>query len=64
MPAFALLGGVAVYLLGHVAIRLRGAHSLNRQRLLLAVVLLALIPVATEVAALVALIGATVCWRR
>jgi low temperature requirement protein LtrA len=60
VPAFALLGGVAAYLLGHVAIRLRGAHSLNRQRLLLAIVMLALIPVATEVAALVALVGVTV----
>ena len=31
---------------GHVAIRLRGAHTLNRQRLGLAIVLFALIPVA------------------
>ena len=30
---FALLGGVAIYLLAHVALRLRNAHSVNRQRL-------------------------------
>ena len=51
--AFALLGGVAIYLLAHVLLRLRNAHSLNRQRLALAVVLLALVPVATEVDALI-----------
>ena len=60
VPAFALLGGVAVYLLGHVAVRLRGAHTLNRQRLALAFVLFALIPAAVEVPALAALGGITV----
>ena len=55
VPAFALLGGVAIYLLGMVAFRYRHVHTLNRQRLLLAVVLLILVPVATEVPALVAL---------
>jgi low temperature requirement protein LtrA len=54
VPAFALLGGVAIYLLGHVFVRLRGAHTLNRQRLALAVLLFALVPVAVEVPALVA----------
>jgi low temperature requirement protein LtrA len=49
LPAFALLGGVAIYLLGHVAVRLRGAHSLNRRRLLLAGLMLALIPLAREI---------------
>ena len=48
VPAFALLGGVAIYLLGHVAVRLRGARSVNRRRLILAVVLLALVPVTVE----------------
>jgi low temperature requirement protein LtrA len=52
---FALLGGTAIYLLGHVAVRLRGARTLNRQRLGLAVVLFALVPVMGEVAALVPL---------
>jgi low temperature requirement protein LtrA len=55
VPAFGLLGGAAVYLLGHVAVRLRGAHTLNRQRLVLGVVLVALVPLAAEVAALVAI---------
>jgi low temperature requirement protein LtrA len=59
VPAFALLGGVATYLLGHVAVRLRGAHSLNRQRLGLALVLFALIPAAVEVPALATLGGIT-----
>jgi low temperature requirement protein LtrA len=54
-PAFALLGGVAIYLLGHVAFRYRHVHTVNRRRLLLAIVLLALAPVATEIPALAAL---------
>jgi len=60
VPAFALLGGVAVYLLGLVAFRYRHVHSINRQRLGLAIVLLILVPVATEVPALVALAAANV----
>jgi low temperature requirement protein LtrA len=55
VPAFALLGGVATYLLGLVAFRYRHVHTVNRQRLLLAVILLILVPVATELPALVAL---------
>ncbi|MFP5389351.1 MAG: low temperature requirement protein A, partial [Thermoleophilia bacterium] len=55
VPAFALLGGLAIYLLGHVAFRYRHIHTVNRRRLLLAIVLLILVPVATEVSALVAL---------
>jgi low temperature requirement protein LtrA len=51
VPAFALLGGVAIYLLGHVAIRLRSARGVNVRRLTLAVVLFALVPVAAEVSA-------------
>ncbi len=53
--AFALLGGVAIYLLAHVALRLRNAHTLNRQRFLLALILLALIPLALEISALATL---------
>ncbi len=60
VPAFALLGGIALYLLGLVAFRYRHVHSVNRQRLLLAVVLLILVPVAMEVPALVALATANV----
>ena len=41
--AFALLGGTAIYLLAHVALRLRNAHTINVERLVLAVVLFALI---------------------
>jgi low temperature requirement protein LtrA len=55
VPAFALLGGVAIYLLSHVAFRYRHIHTINRQRLLLAIVLLILVPVATEIPALAAL---------
>lgn len=60
VPAFALLGGLAIYLLSHVAFRYRHKHTINRQRLLLAIVLLILVPVATEVPALVALAVANV----
>jgi len=55
--AFALLGGVAIYLLGHVALRLRNAHTLNRQRFALALLLFGLIPLAMEVSALATVIG-------
>jgi low temperature requirement protein LtrA len=56
VPAVALCCGVALYLLGHVAIRWRNVHSINRQRVLTALVALALIPFATEVDSLAALI--------
>jgi low temperature requirement protein LtrA len=55
VPAFALLGGLSAYLLGHVAFRFRHVHTINRQRLLLAIVLLILIPVAVELPALATL---------
>jgi low temperature requirement protein LtrA len=55
VPAFALLGGLAAYLLGHVAFRYRHIHTINRHRLLLAIMLLILVPVAMEVPALAAL---------
>jgi low temperature requirement protein LtrA len=56
---FALLGGVAIYLLGLVAFRFRHVRSINRQRLGLALVLLALIPLARELPA-VASVGLVV----
>ena len=56
----ALFGGPALYLLGHVALRLRNAHSVNRQRLALAVLLLAMVPVAPDVDALVSLVALNV----
>ncbi|HET9677235.1 MAG TPA: low temperature requirement protein A [Solirubrobacterales bacterium] len=55
VPAFALLGGLATYLLGLVAFRYRHVHTLNRHRLGLAIVLLFLVPVATQVPALISL---------
>jgi low temperature requirement protein LtrA len=53
--AAAMLGGIAVYLLAHVAFRYRNVHSINNHRLGCAVLLLVLIPVAVEVPALVTL---------
>jgi low temperature requirement protein LtrA len=55
VPAVGLCGGVALYLLAHVAFRLRNMHTLNPRRLGAALVLVALIPVATAVPALVTL---------
>ncbi len=55
VPAVALFGGMALYYAGHIAFRLRNIGSLNRQRLAAALVCLALIPLAVEVDALVAL---------
>jgi low temperature requirement protein LtrA len=45
VPLSALLGGASLYLLAHVGFRLRNMHSLNRRRLLCALVLLALVPI-------------------
>jgi low temperature requirement protein LtrA len=58
--AFALLGGLAIYLLGHVAFRWRHVRTINRRRLLLAIVLFALVPVAVELPALAGLATANV----
>jgi low temperature requirement protein LtrA len=55
VPATAMLGGGAMYLLAHVAFRWRNVHSVNRQRLACAIVLVALVPVAVEVPALATL---------
>ncbi len=52
VPAVALLGGVALYLVAHVAFRLRNVHTLSRQRLVAAALLIALIPLAGELPAL------------
>jgi low temperature requirement protein LtrA len=51
VPTFALLGGTAVYLLAHVGFRLRNVHTLNRRRLGLALLLLALVPAMRELPA-------------
>ena len=58
--AFALLGGTAIYLLAHVVLRLKNAHTVNVQRLALAVVLFALMPAAMNVPALATLAGVNV----
>jgi low temperature requirement protein LtrA len=53
VPAFALVGGVAVYLLGLVAFRYRHVRTINPQRFVMALLLLALYPLALELSALV-----------
>ena len=55
VPAAALFGGVALYLLGHIGFRLRNVRSINKPRLAATVLCLACVPFATEVDALVAL---------
>ena len=55
VPAAALLGGTSIYLLAHVAFRLRNLHTLNKQRLVCAIVLVALVPLAREISALATL---------
>jgi low temperature requirement protein LtrA len=53
--ATAMLGGIALYLLAHVAFRYRNVHSVNYHRLACAVLFFVLIPLAVEVPALVTL---------
>jgi low temperature requirement protein LtrA len=55
VPATALLGGAAMYLLAHVAFRLRNMHTLSRQRLLCSFVLLALLPAGAALPAIATL---------
>jgi low temperature requirement protein LtrA len=55
VSASALLGGAAVYLLAHVAFRWRNMHTLSGRRLVCALVLMALLPVAVRLPALAAL---------
>ena len=55
VPAVAMLGGASLYLLAHVAFRLRNIHTLNTQRLVCAVLAAALVPVALELPALATL---------
>ena len=54
VPAVALFGGIALYYGGHVGFRLRNLGTLNRVRLAALVTSLALIPLAAEVDALIA----------
>jgi low temperature requirement protein LtrA len=55
VAAVALCGGVALYLLAHVAFRWRNRHTLARRRLVVAGLLLAVIPLALEIDALASL---------
>jgi len=52
VPATALLGGTAMYLLAHVAFRYRHIKTLNTRRMAWSVLLVAFIPVAVEIPAL------------
>jgi low temperature requirement protein LtrA len=58
--AFALFGGIAIYLLAHVVLRLRNARTVNVERLVLALVLFALIAAAVEVDALISVLALNV----
>jgi low temperature requirement protein LtrA len=55
VPAAALVGGAATYLLAHVAFRLRNVGTLNRQRLVCAILLVILLPLAVQLPALATL---------
>jgi low temperature requirement protein LtrA len=52
---YALYGGTALYLFAHIAFRLRNVRTLNKQRLVVAIVVVALIPVGAHVPALAAI---------
>jgi low temperature requirement protein LtrA len=55
MPAVALCGGLALYLLAHVAFRLRNVRSVGWRRIVAAAACLAVIPAAVEIAGVVTL---------
>jgi low temperature requirement protein LtrA len=55
VPAVALCGGAAMYLLGHIAFLFRATHYVFRRRTVAAGVLLALIPAAVSIPALASL---------
>ena len=55
VPAVALCGGVALYLLAHVAFRLRNMHTWSVRRVVCAGILIALIPAALSLPALLTL---------
>jgi len=55
IPAVALCGGVALYLLGHNAFRLRDVGSVSVPRLVVTVLCCALVPMAVSVPSLITL---------
>jgi len=59
VPAAAMLGGTALYLLAHVAFRWRNVHTLSRQRLGCALLLVALGPAVIEIPAQLAALGSS-----
>ncbi len=59
LTGFALLGGIALYLLGLVAFRHRHVRTWNRKKMIVSAALLALIPAATAIPALLTLALAT-----
>ena len=69
VQAFALVGGIALYLLAHVAFRLRLVGSLSKQRTVGAVLTLLLFPLAVELPAyatlalVVAVLGAVIAYE-
>ncbi len=58
--ATAMLGGLAIYLLAHVAFRWRNVHRFSTQRLVVALIAVALIPLAVEIDSIFTLALATV----
>jgi low temperature requirement protein LtrA len=55
VTSFALLGGIAIYLLGLVAFRYRQKHTVNRNKSIAAAVLVLLVPLGTAIPALATL---------
>ena len=62
MPAVALCGGLALYAFAIVAFRLRNTRTVDRARIVAGLACLALIPVATEAAALVTMLLLAAVW--
>jgi low temperature requirement protein LtrA len=60
IPAVALCGGVALYLLGHNAFRLREEGSVSVPRLVATILCCVLVPVAVSIPSLITLAGLTV----
>ena len=56
VPAFALAGGLGIYLLALVGFRYRHVHTTNRQRLALGLAMFALVPLIVEIPALAAVV--------
>jgi low temperature requirement protein LtrA len=62
VPAVALCGGLAVYLVAHVLFRLRNVRTLSRRRVVAAAALVAVIPLAVEIPALASLAVVAAIW--